>query len=74
MCSSSAAKRNPKKDKKEKNYRLTERSYGTFYRALELPRGVKTEDIKASMSSGVLKVTVPKPEPAHTRKIDIKTG
>ena len=62
------------KDEKERNYRLTERRYGTFYRALELPRGVKTDDIKASMSSGVLKATVSKPEPAHARKIDIKNG
>ncbi len=59
------------KEETDKNYRITERSYGSFYRALELPRGIEAKDIKASMANGVLKVTLPKPKPANARKIDI---
>jgi len=33
---------------------------------------VNADNIKAVMSKGVLKVTVPKPAPAQSRKIDIK--
>ena len=60
------------REEKEKDYHLIERSYGSFTRAVQLPAGVNADDIKAVMSKGVLKVTVPKPGPAQTRKIDIK--
>ena len=59
------------KDKK-KNYQFTERSYGAFYRALELPPGVNPSAIKATMSKGVLKVTVPKPAHTDAKKIEVK--
>ena len=62
------------KEETDKDYRITERSYGSFYRALELPRGIEAKDIKASMANGVLKVTLPKPKPANARKIDVKTA
>ena len=64
-------KRN-EREEKEKDYHLVERSYGAFTRSIQLPAGVNADDIKAVMSKGVLKVTVPKPTPAQTRKIDIK--
>lgn len=62
------------REEKDKDYRLVERSYGSFQRTLELPSGVKPEAITATISKGVLKVTVPKPAPAQTRKIDVKTA
>jgi HSP20 family protein len=58
--------------KKDKSYRLSERSYGVFYRAIELPAGVDASSIEATMSNGVLKVVVPKPPHAQTKKIEIK--
>ena len=60
------------KEEKGKNYRLLERSYGSFERTLELPDGVNADAIKASISKGVLKVTVPKPAPAQAKKIEVK--
>jgi len=60
------------KEQKDKNYRLIERSYGAFERTLELPEGVKADDIKATIAKGVLKVTVPKPAPAQAKKIEVK--
>lgn len=62
------------KEQKDKNYRLVERSYGSFERTLELPSGVDADVIKASLSKGVLKVTVPKPTPAQAKKVEVKVA
>ena len=62
------------KGEKDKNYRVFERSYGSFSRTLELPEGVDPNGIKATIAKGVLKVTVPKPAPAQVKKIDVKTA
>jgi HSP20 family protein len=62
------------KEQKEKDYRMVERSYGSFSRSLELPDGVDPDAIKATITKGVLKVTVPKPAPAATKKVDIKAA
>ena len=62
------------KDGKEKNYRVVERRYGSFLRALELPHGVNADIIKATMSNGVLKVSVPKPAPADLKKVPVKAA
>jgi HSP20 family protein len=61
-------------EQKDKNYRLVERSYGSFARTLELPAGVNPDQIKASIAKGVLTVTVPKPAPAQTKKIEVKAA
>jgi HSP20 family protein len=62
------------KDEKDKNFRLVERSYGSFSRTLELPAGTDPDAVKASISNGVLKVTVPKPAPAQVKKVEVKTA
>src|SRR6476661_2261290 len=66
-------KKNEREESK-KDYHMVERSYGSFTRAVQLPEGVNADGIKAVMSKGVLKVTVPKPVPAQTKKIDIKAA
>jgi len=62
------------KEEKNKNYQIVERSYGAFARTVELPDGIDPAAIKASIAKGVLKVTVPKPAPAKTTKVEIKTA
>jgi HSP20 family protein len=57
---------------KNKNYHLSERSYGVFYRVLQLPPGVDPSKIEASMSNGVLKITIPKPARSEPKKIEVK--
>jgi HSP20 family protein len=60
-------------EKKDTCYR-TEREYGSFYRAVPLPQGVKLEDVKATFADGVLEVSTPlpaKPE-AKVRKVEIQ--
>jgi HSP20 family protein len=60
-------------DEKSKNYRLTERSYGSFERSIPLPSGIDGEHIKANFKKGVLTIAIPKTETsaANRRKIAI---
>lgn len=62
------------KEEKDKEYVLSERRYGSFQRTFKLPEGVKTDDITATFSKGVLSVTLPKTKEARQseRKIQIK--
>jgi HSP20 family protein len=59
-------------EKDDQNYHLSERVYGVFYRALQLPPGVDASKIQASMSNGVLKVAIPKPAKAQPKKIEVQ--
>jgi len=60
---------------KKGNYYRTEREYGSFYRAVPLPDGVKADDVKAMFANGVLEVSVPLPAApeSRARKIDVET-
>jgi HSP20 family protein len=60
-------------EKKDDFYRC-ERGYGSFYRTVPLPEGVKIEDVKATFSDGVLEVSVPTPAKpnAEVRTIEIQ--
>ena len=62
------------KEEKDKDYRLVERTYGSFARTLGLPEGVDPDMIKASIAKGVLTVTVPKPAPAEVKKVEVKAA
>jgi HSP20 family protein len=56
----------------DKNYHVSERAYGVFYRALQLPPGVDPSKIQATMSNGVLRITIPKPTKAQPKKIEVQ--
>lgn len=58
----------------DKNFHLTERSYGAFERSFYLPDGVDTGAITAAVDKGVLTVTLPKLAKAETpaKKIEVK--
>jgi HSP20 family protein len=56
-------------------YHRWERSYGHFYRSIPLPEGAKTDQVKAELSDGVLKVSLPVPEvKKHIRQITVEEG
>lgn len=42
------------------SYVVQERSYGKFSRTLQMPQGIKVEDVHAKMENGVLTVCFPK--------------
>jgi HSP20 family protein len=62
------------REEKQKDYHLIERSFGSFARSVQLPDGVKAEDVTAEIAKGVLKVTVKKPAPKQSKQIEIKTA
>ncbi|KAG2132919.1 HSP20-like chaperone [Suillus bovinus] len=45
------------------NYLVQERSHGKFSRTLQIPQGIKAEDVHAKMENGVLTVSFPKAGP-----------
>jgi len=66
-------KREHKED--HEGYHRYERSYGQFYRSIGLPEGARTEAVKAELTDGVLKVTVPVAIPEKTaRKVPIEAA
>jgi HSP20 family protein len=56
-------KREHKED--HEGYHRWERSCGRFYRSIALPEGAKTDQVKAELKDGVLKVSIPVPEVAR---------
>lgn len=59
---------------KKKNCYISERSYGSFQRSLQLGSGVDESKVSASFKKGVLTIKIPKvePEKSKARTIDIK--
>jgi HSP20 family protein len=57
---------------KEENYYCSERIYGSFSRALELPSDVQGEKVKASFTNGVLEIRLPIAETAKAKSIKVK--
>jgi HSP20 family protein len=62
------------KEEKKKDYYLSERRYGSFQRAFQVPNGIAAEKIDATFKDGVLTVTMPKSPEAvkNEKKIAIK--
>ena len=59
-------------NQKDKNVQLSERSYGVFVRVLQLPPGIDPASVQATMSNGILKLTIPKPAKSEPKKIEVK--
>jgi HSP20 family protein len=62
------------REEKEKGYSYSERSYGAFERRIELPDGADSENIKAEVRKGVLRITLSKDQKAvaNKRRIEVK--
>ena len=63
------------KEEKDKNYHFSERAYGSFQRAFDLPASVDRNRVAADFSKGVLTITLPKTAEARKpqKKIAIKS-
>ena len=59
-------------NRKDRNVQLSERSYGVFVRVLQLPPGIDPSSVQATMSNGILKLTIPKPAQSEPKKIEVK--
>ena len=56
----------------DKNVQHSERTYGVFMRVLQLPPGIDPSNVQATMSNGVLKITIPKPAKPEPKRIEVK--
>lgn len=68
-----SGERRDERETNERGVHRTERSYGSFYRAIPLPEGAQTENARASMRDGVLELTVPLQQSAQSRRIQIQS-
>jgi|SRR5579884_294247 len=64
------------KEQMDKNYFMSERSYGSFQRSFALPVNIDASKIEADLSKGVLTVILPKTTEAQkqAKKIEVKAA
>ncbi|MFM1919726.1 MAG: hypothetical protein RLZZ303_1360 [Candidatus Hydrogenedentota bacterium] len=55
-------------------FRSIERSYGSYQRSFRIPGGVDASKVEASYENGVLRVSLPKPENAKPRQIQVQVN
>ncbi|MBX3423058.1 MAG: Hsp20/alpha crystallin family protein [Pirellulaceae bacterium] len=67
-----SGKREAITEENTKNVHRVERTKGSFYRLVALPREVDTQKVDAHYEHGVLKVTLPKSAEKQPRKIEIR--
>ena len=65
--------RHEEHEEKDERFFRSERSYGSFYRAIPLPEGTSGEHVNATFNNGVLEIlmNVPKQKDRGGRKIEI---
>jgi HSP20 family protein len=63
-------------ERKEDNFHMVERSFGSFARSLRLPYAVDQDKVSAAFDKGVLTIIMPKPAEAQkaARRIKIKAA
>ncbi len=66
--------RKSEREEDEEGYYRSERTYGSFYRRIPLPRGAKPEEASADFRNGVLEITMPTSQTTEekSRQIEIK--
>lgn len=64
--------RKQEQETKEKTFHRIESYYGKFNRNIRLPSEVEADKIKATYKDGILNITLPKPESAKPKKIEVE--
>jgi HSP20 family protein len=68
-----SGERKQEKEEKREGFYRAERTYGSFYRELPLPEGVKSENAKALVHDGVLEISMPMTKiEEKKRRVEIK--
>ena len=67
----SGQKRATRKEGEEGRWHMVERTYGSFFRSFQLPKGVDETKIRANFENGVLTVSIPKAALPQPRRIEI---
>jgi HSP20 family protein len=63
-------RRDESREESENMVRM-ERTFGSFYRSVRLPKSVNEDKIKATFTNGVLSVDIPKTEKSKPKRITI---
>jgi HSP20 family protein len=66
--------RSERKPEEGRRYLYDGRTYGRFERVISLPEAVKTDDVQARLTHGVLHVALPKSPEARPRKITLQAS
>ena len=61
-----------KYDDETKRYICKERECESFYRIVELPEEIKTDEVEAELKDRTLEVALPKKAPKHKKKVNVK--
>ena len=64
--------REENKESKQAQYYRRETRYGAFERTLQLPEGVKAEDLKATHKNGVLELTATLPKDGASKQVKVQ--
>jgi HSP20 family protein len=68
-----SGERRKEQEEKREGYYHTERSYGSFYRRIQLPEGVNADDAHATFRNGVLEINLKAPQREQRgRRLEIK--
>jgi len=67
-----SGERTEQKKEEDRNRVRMERSFGSFYRSIRLPKSIKEEGIRARFRNGVLSVELPKTEVSKPKHIEIE--
>ena len=64
------------REEKDRSYYLSERSFGSFRRAIPLPSEIDEDKVEAQFKNGVLTIRLPKSAAAaaNTRRIEVKAA
>jgi HSP20 family protein len=67
--------RKREEERDEEGWHRSERSYGSFYRAIPLPEGAQTDKANARFNNGVLEITMPVTQAQqNVRQIPVSTS
>lgn len=64
-------KKYEKESEDKRKYYCLERSYGSFYRSINLPSDADRDNIKVNFANGILEVVIQKSAQPSVKKIDI---
>jgi HSP20 family protein len=62
-----SGERKEEKERKDKNFHMIERSFGSFSRSIYLPKSVDEGKLQKSYKDGVFEITMPKKEAVKTK-------
>jgi HSP20 family protein len=67
--------RTQESERNERGYYHSERSYGSFYRAVPLPDGIDIDQANATFRNGVLEIEMPLPQQQQRgRRLEVRDG